>query len=431
MTKKIQALRGMNDVFYPEVLYWQYFEDIAKSIIESYGYNEVRLPVLEQTNLFKRSVGDATDIVEKELYNFTDKNNDQIALRPEGTAGCVRFLIERGLLRSGIQRLWYLGPMFRRDRPQKGRYRQFYHLGIEAYGAATADLDAEIINISNNILKDIDLLEHVHLEINSIGSIDERKIYLEDLIEYFKDNYDLLDEDSKRRLKTNPLRILDSKNPDLKNLIADAPSILDFLTTDSKQQFQDLQQYLTDLKIDFTVNPRLVRGLDYYNNTVFEWVTDSLGAQGTVCAGGRYDNLVQQLGGQATPAIGFSIGLDRIVLLLQEKLNLENKIDCYLIIDQKYYGKFNYFINRLREVAPYLKIVCGVGGGSFKNQFKKANKTNAKFAIVFGEDEFNGNYFNLKSLYKHDDNQQIKFNIAECEQDNFKNLISYISGEEN
>ena len=311
MAKNLQSVRGMRDILPEQSSSWQFIENIARELFNSYGYKELRTPIIESTDLFKRSIGDATDIVEKEMYTFEDRNGDSLTLRPEGTAGCVRAGMQHGLFHNQQQRIWYIGPMFRHERPQKGRYRGFYQAGIETYGIDGPDIDAEIIAVAARFWKKLGF-KNVRLEINSLGSNEARQAYRDVLIKYFSENEELLDEDSKRRLHKNPLRILDTKNPKMKDLVANAPDLLDYLDQESKEHFEGLKQRLTIMGIEYQVNSRLVRGIDYYNRTVFEWITDELGAQGTICAGGRYDGLVQQLGGRATSACGFGIGLDRL-----------------------------------------------------------------------------------------------------------------------
>jgi histidyl-tRNA synthetase len=318
MAKNLQSVRGMRDILPEQSSSWQFIEGIARDLFNSYGYKELRTPIIESTDLFKRSIGDATDIVEKEMYTFEDRNGDSLTLRPEGTAGCVRAGMQHGLLHNQQQRIWYIGPMFRHERPQKGRYRGFYQAGIETYGIDGPDIDAEIIAIAARFWKKLGF-KKVRLEINSLGSNEARQAYREVLIEYFSKDEDLLDDDSKRRLHKNPLRILDTKNPKMKELVDNAPDLLDYLDDESKEHFEGLKQRLTTMGIEYQINSRLVRGIDYYNRTVFEWITDDLGAQGTICAGGRYDGLVKQLGGRATSACGFGIGLDRLQLLVEEQ----------------------------------------------------------------------------------------------------------------
>jgi histidyl-tRNA synthetase len=401
MSKKtIQAIRGMNDILPTQTPIWQQIEFTLRKVLETYGYQEIRMPILEATELFSRSIGEVTDIVEKEMFSFVDRNGDNLTLRPEGTASCVRAGIENGLFYNQIQRLWYIGPMFRHERPQKGRYRQFNQLGVEAYGLAGADIDAEIILMTARFWQKLGI-ENLELQINSLGSAEARAIYRQKLVNYFSDNIDQLDEDSKRRLNTNPLRILDSKNSEMQSLIQSAPQLLDHLDTESHTHFNELKNILDQVGIKYRVNPQLVRGLDYYNRTVFEWVTQELGAQGTVCAGGRYDTLVEQIGGHPTPAIGFAMGLERLILLLESKLQL-NDINphIYMIMVGKETVQQQGFVlaESLRTSLPELRLITNCGGGSFKAQFKRADKSGAKFALILGEDELNKQQVAIKNL---------------------------------
>ncbi|KJJ58494.1 histidinol dehydrogenase, partial [Vibrio cholerae] len=314
MAKTIQAIRGMNDCLPTQSPLWQKVEGVVKNVISAYGYSEVRMPIVEMTHLFSRAIGEVTDVVEKEMYTFEDRNGDSLTLRPEGTAGCVRSGIENGLLYNQEQRLWYMGPMFRHERPQKGRYRQFHQCGVEVFGLDGPDVDAELIMMTARLWRELGIAQHVRLELNSIGSLEARANYRTALIDYLEQYQNVLDEDCKRRMYTNPLRVLDSKNPDVQAILGDAPQLSDYLDAESKQHFAGLCELLDAAGIEYTVNQRLVRGLDYYNRTVFEWITESLGSQGTVCGGGRYDGLVEQLGGKPTPAVGFAMGLERLVL---------------------------------------------------------------------------------------------------------------------
>ncbi|BAP57661.1 histidyl-tRNA synthetase [Thioploca ingrica] len=400
MSKKIQAVRGMNDILPSQTPLWQHLEATIRHLLATYGYQEIRLPLLEATELFARSIGEVTDIVEKEMFTFTDRNGDSLTLRPEGTAGCVRAGIEQGLFYNQTQRLWYLGPMFRHERPQKGRYRQFHQMGAEVYGLSGPDIDAEMIIMTARFWRQLGLSD-LELQINSLGSANARAAYKEQLSHYFTAHYPQLDADSQRRLSTNPLRILDSKNPEMQALIESAPQLLEHLDEESQADFAALQQLLDQTGIRYRVNPRLVRGLDYYNKTVFEWVTQQLGAQGTICAGGRYDTLVEQLGGQPTPAIGFALGLERLVLLLaQSNLPLPNPAPhVYLMTmgDQAMQQGFR-LAESLRDDLPQLRIVVHCGGGSFKSQFKRADKSGAQIALVLGENELEQQQITLKYL---------------------------------
>ncbi len=389
MAAPIQAIRGMNDILPNETHVWQYVEDTLRQVLTTYCYQEIRFPIVEKTELFKRSIGEATDIVEKEMYTFLDRNNDSLTLRPEGTACCVRAGIEHGLLYNQIQRLWYLGPYFRHERPQKGRYRQFHQCGAEIFGIETPDADAELILLSAKILEKLGLKEHVTLEINSLGSANARAAYREQLVKYLSQHEDKLDEESKRRLVTNPLRILDSKNPDIQDVVKNAPKLIDYLDPESKEHFQTLQQFLQSAGLTFIVNPCLVRGLDYYSKTAFEWVTTALGAQGTVCGGGRYDSLIEQLGGKPSSALGFAIGMERIVLLIQElNKNLPvNTPDIYFISDSNdAFQRGLALADKLRDQLS-LRVMMHCGGGSLKNQFKKADKSGASLALILGGNE--------------------------------------------
>ncbi|MDP4537704.1 histidine--tRNA ligase [Alkalimonas collagenimarina] len=402
MSKQVQAIRGMNDCLPQDTGVWQYLEQVLRQTVASYGYQEIRFPIVEMTDLFKRSIGEVTDIVEKEMYTFIDRNGDSLTLRPEGTACCVRAGNQHGLLYNQEQRLWYMGPMFRHERPQKGRYRQFHQFGLEAFGIASADIDAEVIVLTARLWQQLGLSGHVRLQLNTLGSPEARQHYRAALVEYLAAHDDQLDEDSKRRLHSNPLRILDSKNPDLAELLAAAPRLADYLDHESAEHFAELQQRLTAAGIEFEVNPRLVRGLDYYNKTVFEWVTDSLGAQGTVCAGGRYDGLVEQLGGKSCPAVGFAMGIERLVLLLQTlelAPELPSQADWYLMavgLDAEL-GMIPV-AEQLRSAFPQKRMMQHCGGGSMKKQFKKADKSGAELALVLGGDELERGCITIKWL---------------------------------
>lgn len=402
MAKTIQAIRGMNDCL-PDISgTWQRVESTLREVVASYGYQEIRTPIVESTDLFKRSIGEVTDIVEKEMYTFEDRNGDSLTLRPEGTASCVRAGNEHGLLYNQQQRLWYMGPMFRHERPQKGRYRQFHQFGVETYGLDGPDIDVEVILLSARFWKSFGISQHVKLQINSLGSNEARQNYRDALIAYLSEREAALDEDSKRRLHTNPLRVLDSKNPDVQKAIADAPSLLDYLDDESKQHFDLLCARLTQAGIEYEINPRLVRGLDYYNRTVFEWVTDSLGAQGTVCAGGRYDGLVEQLGGKATPAVGFAMGMERLVLLLTTLKGDEqdtSSADVFVTAlgeDAEVYAMTTAEL--LRDSMPGARIMLHCGGGNLKKQLKRADKTGASVALLLGSEEAQQQQVTIKPL---------------------------------
>ena len=402
MAKNLQAVRGMRDILPEQSPSWQHIESCARELFNSYGYNELRTPIIESTDLFKRGIGDATDIVEKEMYTFEDRNNDSLTLRPEGTAGCVRAAMQHGLLHNQQQRIWYIGPMFRHERPQKGRYRGFYQAGIETYGIATPDIDAEVIAIGARLWKKLGL-KNVHLEINSLGSNQAREAYRDVLIAYFSQHQDQLDEDSKRRLHQNPLRILDTKNPKMKDLVENAPDLLDYLDDESKEHFDGLKQRLDAIGITYTVNSRLVRGLDYYNRTVFEWITSELGSQGTICAGGRYDSLVTKLGGKETPACGFGIGIDRLQLLLEEQdLPIPNHAPhlYFVMLGETAEVAGLNIAEKLRENIPQLRLMVNNGSGSFKAQLKRADKSSAAYALILGENELENQQVIIKPLRK-------------------------------
>ncbi|SDG67180.1 histidyl-tRNA synthetase [Vibrio xiamenensis] len=380
----------MNDCLPTQSPLWQKLENTAKNVISAYGYNEVRMPIVEMTHLFSRAIGEVTDVVEKEMYTFEDRNGDSLTLRPEGTAGCVRSGIENGLLYNQEQRLWYMGPMFRHERPQKGRYRQFHQCGVEVFGLDGPDVDAELIMMTARLWRELGIDKHVRLELNSIGSLEARQNYRTALIAFLEQHMDVLDEDSKRRMHTNPLRVLDSKNPDVQAILGDAPRLSDYLDDESKQHFTGLCELLSAAGIEYTVNERLVRGLDYYNRTVFEWITESLGAQGTVCGGGRYDGLVEQLGGKATPAVGFAMGLERLVLMLEtlELNEVRRSVDVYVVTAGEGTMMAGMKLaEQLREQVPGLRVMNHFGGGNFKKQFKRADKVGAAVALVLGENE--------------------------------------------
>lgn len=399
MADTIRSIRGMNDIL-PEVSpYWQVIENILKDVLSGYGYQEIRFPIVEKTELFKRSIGEVTDIVEKEMYTFDDRNGDSLTLRPEGTAGCVRAAMQNGLLNQ-TQRLWYMGPMFRHERPQKGRYRQFHQLGVEAYGFSGPDIDAEMILMTARFWKRL-CLSGVRLEINSLGSISARLAYRDVLVSYYQQHEAELDEDSQRRLHSNPLRILDSKNPAMQAINEAAPKLIDHLDDESKEEFVALCNILDNAGISYNINPRLVRGLDYYGKTVFEWVTDKLGSQGTVCAGGRYDSLVEQLGGKQATAIGFAIGLERLISLLEatESLPEITQIDAYLVaIGEKAMAQAPILSEKLRDEIPSIKLISHCGGGSFKSQFKRADRSGARWTLILAEDEVNNQTIGIKTM---------------------------------
>ncbi|HHX8653147.1 TPA: histidine--tRNA ligase [Vibrio diabolicus] len=401
MAKTIQAIRGMNDCLPTQSPLWQKLENTVKNVISAYGYNEVRMPIVEETNLFSRAVGEETDVVSKEMYTFDDRNGDSLTLRPEGTAGCVRSCIQNSLINRDEQRLWYMGPMFRHERPQKGRYRQFHQCGVEVFGLNGPDVDAELIMMTARLWRELGINEHVRLELNSIGSQEDRADYRTALVAFLEQHIDVLDEDCKRRMHTNPLRVLDTKNPDVQAILGDAPRLSDYLGEESKAHFAGLCELLDAAGIEYTVNERLVRGLDYYNRTVFEWITESLGAQGTVCGGGRYDGLVEQLGGKPTPAVGFAMGLERLVLMLEtlELTDVRRSVDVYVVTAGEGTMMAGMKLAELlRESIPGVRVMNHFGGGNFKKQFKRADKVGAVIALVLGENEVADNTVVLKDL---------------------------------
>ncbi|WP_118985677.1 histidine--tRNA ligase [Photorhabdus sp. CRCIA-P01] len=403
MAKNIQAIRGMNDYLPADTVIWQRIETILKRVLAGYGYSEIRTPIVEQTPLFKRAIGEVTDVVEKEMYTFDDRNGESVTLRPENTAGCVRAGIEHGLLYNQEQRVWYLGPMFRYERPQKGRYRQFYQLGAEVFGLQGPDIDAELILLTARWWRELGIFEHVTLELNSIGSLAARANYREALVAFLEQHKDKLDEDCKRRMYSNPLRVLDSKNPDVQQLLNDAPELFDYLDAESKEHFDSLCALLDGAGIKYRINQRLVRGLDYYNRTVFEWVTTALGAQGTVCAGGRYDGLVEQLGGRTTPAVGFAMGMERLVLLVQEMnptfVAERSVADVYLASFGEGSQQAALILSeQVRDTLPQLRLMTNHGGGNFKKQLGRADKQGAKIALILGEDEVRSGQVAIKDL---------------------------------
>ncbi len=413
MAKKnqaVQAIRGMHDILPDQSPYWQYAEKTIREVLAGYCYQEIRLPIVEKTELFKRSIGEVTDIVEKEMYTFNDRNNDSLTLRPEGTAGCLRACLEHGLLHNQVHRLWYCGPMFRHERPQKGRYRQFYQLGVETYGMPGPDIDAEIILLTHRMWQKLGIRDKVKLELNSLGTTEERLVYREKLVDYFKQHQELLDEDSLRRLETNPLRILDSKNRDMKQLIQNAPELMDYMGEDSRAHFEILTQTLDDIGVEYVLNTRLVRGLDYYGKTVFEWITDDLGAQGTICAGGRYDGLIEQLGGKENYAIGFAMGMERLLLLLEQLDHspVNNEIDLYMIrVGAEAEKQGMLLAEKIRNEIDGISMLVNCGGGSFKSQFKKADKSGARYAVILGDDEVSRGEVSLKPLRTDEEQQNL------------------------
>jgi len=400
MAKTIQAVRGMNDILPAETAAWQHIEETLRNVVHAYGYHEIRMPLLEKTELFSRSIGEVTDIVEKEMYTFDDRNGDSLTLRPEGTASCVRACMEHGLLHNQVQRLWYAGPMFRHERPQKGRYRQFHQVGVESFGMAGPDIDAEMIFMTARIWERLGLTGAV-LQLNSLGTLRARSAYRDALVDFLQTHADDLDSDSRRRLDSNPLRILDSKNPDMQSLLAAAPRLPDYLDPESREHFATLCALLDAAGVRYELNPRLVRGLDYYSKTVFEWVTDQLGAQGTICAGGRYDGLVEYLGGRPVPAVGFAVGLERLLgLLASGGVELPGNVPhVYLVLDGALGSRHGMVLaEELRAALPGLRLQTNCGGGSFKSQFKRADRSGARFALVIGDDEVAQQQVVLKSL---------------------------------
>lgn len=411
MSKQINAIRGMNDLYGDQSHAFDYLVQTAESVLKQYGFQSIRLPIVEKTELFARSIGEVTDIVEKEMYTFEDRNGDSLTLRPEGTAGCVRAVIQNGLAHNQIQKLYYTGPMFRHERPQKGRYRQFNQFGVEVFGIESVDIDAELIALSARLWERLGL-QNLELQINSLGSQAARQAYRDILVAYFEEHKSQLDEDSLRRLNTNPLRILDTKNPEMKALVDAAPKLMEHLDEASKQHYEDLKAHLDDLGVHYVENPNLVRGLDYYNRTVFEWVTTELGAQGTVCAGGRYDGLVEQIGGKPTPAVGFAMGIERLMALLMDNqlVHEENGPDVYMVLAGDNTKRPGLVISeQIRENLPDIKVQMNCGGGSFKSQFKKADKSGARIALVLGEDEVTQQQIAVKYLREDREQEMVQW----------------------
>lgn len=411
MSRTIQAIRGMNDILPHETPSWQYVEAKLRDVMASFCYQEIRFPILEQTELFVRTIGEVTDIVNKEMYTFADRNGDSLTMRPEGTACTVRAGIQNGLLYNQTQRLWYIGPMFRHERPQKGRFRQFHQFGIEAFGFAGPDIDAEILLMGARIWQTLNIQNKVKLELNTLGTKAVRAYYRKQLTDYFTANFELLDEDSKSKVNLNPLRILDSKNPALIEVIAQAPKLLDCLDEESSQHFEGLKRILDATKLEYEINPRLVRGLDYYNMTVFEWVTTELGAQNAVCAGGHYDTLVEQLGGKTTPAIGFAIGLERLLALVDSNCVKPNSPHAYLaILGDAAIAKSLALAEELRTALPNLHLMVNCGTSNLATQLKRADKSGALLAIIIGENELNTNTATIKFLRENTDQQVVNLN---------------------
>ncbi|SIQ21240.1 histidine--tRNA ligase [Aquipseudomonas alcaligenes] len=410
MSKSLQAIRGMNDILPEQTPAWRYLERTVAELLDGYGYSEIRLPILEFTELFARGIGEGTDVVDKEMYTFLDRNEESLTLRPEGTAGCVRAVLEHGLSGGGqVQKLWYTGPMFRYEKPQKGRYRQFHQIGVEAFNLAGPDVDAELIVLTWRLWQKLGLADAVTLQLNSLGSSEARAAYRDALVVYLNERFEQLDEDSQRRLTTNPLRILDSKNAQTQALLVGAPTLADYLDEESRLHFEGVKARLDAVGIRYEINHKLVRGLDYYNRSVFEWVTDKLGAQGTVCAGGRYDGLVTQLGGKSTPGVGFAMGVERLILLLETLQLLPEELNAPADLYLCSFGEAAELAGlalaeRLRDAIPGLRLLVNSGGGSFKSQFKKADKSGARFALILGEDELATRVVGCKPL--RDDAQQ-------------------------
>lgn len=400
LTQEIQPVRGMNDVLPTEIGAWQTIEDVARELLTAYGYQEIRIPVVERTELFKRAIGEYTDVVEKEMYTFVDLGGESLTLRPEATAGVMRALISNGMLRGQRHKLWCTGPMFRHEKPQKGRYRQFHQINVEAVGVPGPDVDVELIALTARLWRRLGI-ERVRLEINSLGTPEARRTYRERLVEYFRARYERLDGDSRRRLEGNPLRILDSKNPDMRELIDGAPVLTEHLDPESAEHFQTLRASLDELGIPFRVNPRLVRGLDYYSRTVFEWITDALGAQDAVCSGGRYDGLIAQLGGEATPGIGFAMGVERLVALLTQagQVRPSPAADVYIVVSGSRAAVSGVTLaERLRNELPNRRFELNLGGGNFKAQFRRADRSGAAIALILGDDELERGVVSLKPL---------------------------------
>ncbi|MCF7202036.1 histidine--tRNA ligase [Pseudomonas oligotrophica] len=421
MSKTLQAIRGMNDILPAQTPIWRYLEGTFAELLASYGYSEIRLPIVEYTELFARGIGEGTDVVDKEMYTFLDRNEESLTLRPEGTAGCVRAVLEHGLTGGGqVQKLWYTGPMFRYEKPQKGRYRQFHQIGVEVFNQPGPDVDAELIVLTARLWKRLGMAEAVTLQLNSLGSSEDRARYREALVAYLQQRFDQLDEDSQRRLTTNPLRILDSKNAQTQALLADAPTLADYLDDESRAHFEGLKARLDAVGIAYQINPKLVRGLDYYGRTVFEWVTDKLGAQGTVCAGGRYDGLVGQFGGKPTPGVGFAMGVERLVLLLETLGLVPEALDpaphAYLCAFGEPAERAALALaERLRDQLPWLRVLVNAGGGSFKSQFKKADKSGARFALILGDNELAARTVGCKPLRDDSEQQNIAWDaLPEC-----------------
>jgi histidyl-tRNA synthetase len=413
VSKPLQAIRGMNDILPEQTPLWRYFEGTVASLLDGYGYQQIRMPIVEFTELFKRSIGEVTDIVEKEMYTFEDRNGDSLTLRPEGTAACVRAVLEHGLAGAGqTQKLWYIGPMFRHERPQKGRYRQFHQIGVEVFNIDGPDIDAELILLTWRLWGLLGIRDAVKLELNSLGTAAARAVYRDALVAFLTEHAEQLDEDSRRRMHSNPLRVLDSKSADTQALLVNAPKLEDYLDEESRVHFAGLKARLDAAGVPYVINTKLVRGLDYYSKTVFEWVTDQLGSQGTVCAGGRYDGLVEQMGGKATPGVGFAMGIERLVLLLETlgkvPAAIARTVDVYLCA----FGEAAELAavalsEQVRDQVPGLRLQVNAGAGSFKSQFKKADKSGALYALILGEDELAQQVVGCKPLRGQGEQQSI------------------------
>ena len=400
MVEQIQPVRGMNDVLPAAIGAWQFLEDTVRELLSLYGYEEIRVPIVEQTSLFKRAIGEFTDVVEKEMYTFTDQGGESLTLRPEATAGIMRAAISNGMLRGARHKLWCVGPMFRHEKPQKGRYRQFYQVDVEALGFAGPDVDGELIALTARLWRKLGI-DRVRLQINSLGTPEARRAYREKLVAYFRGYESRLDADSRRRLEGNPLRILDSKNPEMQDLIGGAPLLTDHLDPESKDHFDTLCAMLRDIGVPYEVNPRLVRGLDYYTRTVFEWTTDALGAQDAVCSGGRYDGLISQLGGEATPGIGFAMGVERAVelVVLAQRTPAQTVADVYIVVNGALAAAAGVgLVERLREELPHRRFELNLGGGNFKTQFRRADRSGAALALIVGDDELARGVVAMKPL---------------------------------
>lgn len=415
MSIGIKVVKGMKDILPTEIGAWHYLENHLRQLFDSYGYTEIRMPILEQTQLFHRAIGEVTDIVEKEMYTFVDKGGDSLTLRPESTAQCVRAVLENSLIRNQSQRLWYSGPMFRRENPQKGRYRQFHQFGVEALGLPGPDIDIEQLVMMARLWRVLGLNGKIALQLNSLGTNEERGCFRQALVTYLEHHFDDLDEESQRRLKTNPLRVLDTKNPAMQEIMCKAPNLLEFLGEESLVHFEAIQCGLKACNVDYTINHRLVRGLDYYSHTVYEWVTTELGSQGTVCGGGRYNGLVGMLGGAPTPAVGFSLGVERLIMLLTENelIPTESNVDIYLVSEgEKAQIKALEVAENLRNQLPRIRVLTNCGGGSFKSQFKRADKSGAAFAVIMGEQEAENNTLSIKSLRTQATQETLPFEQA-------------------